>query len=71
MEAGAYLNAIIFVLVATIIAVISVSLARTEPCTIRITGESITVHACQLDSEIIKALGNLKPLSAERLSFHQ
>nr|QTU68633.1 triple gene block protein 3 [Potato virus X]QTU68638.1 triple gene block protein 3 [Potato virus X] len=70
MEAGTYLNAIIFVLVATIIAVISVNLARTEPCTIRITGESITVHACRLDSETIKALANLKPLSVERLSFH-
>nr|QTU68513.1 triple gene block protein 3 [Potato virus X]QTU68518.1 triple gene block protein 3 [Potato virus X] len=69
MEAGTYLNAIIFVLVATIIAVISVGLTRTEPCTIRITGESITVHACHIDSETIKALANLKPLSLERLSF--
>nr|QTU68303.1 triple gene block protein 3 [Potato virus X] len=69
MEVNTYLNAIILVLVATIIAVISVGLTRTEPCTIRITGESITVHACHIDSETIKALANLKPLSLERLSF--
>nr|QTW21077.1 ORF4 [Potato virus X]QZA75398.1 triple gene block 3 protein [Potato virus X] len=70
MEAGTYLNAIILVLVATLIAVISNSLIRPEPCVIRITGESITVHACKLDKDIIKALADLKPLSVERLSFH-
>nr|QTU68478.1 triple gene block protein 3 [Potato virus X] len=70
MEAGTYLNAIIFVLVVTIIAVISTSLVRTEPCVIKITGESITVLACKLDAETIRAIADLKPLSVERLSFH-
>nr|QTU68093.1 triple gene block protein 3 [Potato virus X] len=71
MEANVYLNAIILALVATIIAVISINLTRPEPCVIRITGESITVHACHIDSETIKALANLKPLSVERLSFQE
>nr|QTU68173.1 triple gene block protein 3 [Potato virus X] len=70
MEANTYLNAIIFALVATIIAVISTSLVRTEPCVIKITGESITVLACKLDAETIRAIADLKPLSVERLSFH-
>nr|QTU69278.1 triple gene block protein 3 [Potato virus X] len=70
MEVNTYLNAIIFVLVATIIAVISTSLVRTEPCVIKITGESITVLACKLDAETIRAIADLKPLSVERLSFH-
>nr|QTU69288.1 triple gene block protein 3 [Potato virus X] len=70
MEANTYLNAIILVLVVTIIAVISTSLVRTEPCVIKITGESITVLACKLDAETIKAIADLKPLSVERLSFH-
>nr|QTU67823.1 triple gene block protein 3 [Potato virus X] len=70
MEANTYLNAIILVLVVTIIAVISVNLARTEPCVIKITGESITVLACKLDAETIRAIADLKPLSVERLSFH-
>nr|QNH91024.1 triple gene block 3 [Potato virus X]QTU67843.1 triple gene block protein 3 [Potato virus X]QTU68343.1 triple gene block protein 3 [Potato virus X]QTU68483.1 triple gene block protein 3 [Potato virus X]QTU68918.1 triple gene block protein 3 [Potato virus X] len=70
MEANAYLNAIILVLVVTIIAVISTSLVRTEPCVIKITGESITVLACKLDAETIRAIADLKPLSVERLSFH-
>nr|QTU67858.1 triple gene block protein 3 [Potato virus X]QTU68118.1 triple gene block protein 3 [Potato virus X]QTU68193.1 triple gene block protein 3 [Potato virus X]QTU68413.1 triple gene block protein 3 [Potato virus X]QTU68848.1 triple gene block protein 3 [Potato virus X] len=70
MEANTYLNAIILVLVATIIAVISTSLVRTEPCVIKITGESITVLACKLDAETIRAIADLKPLSVERLSFH-
>nr|QTU68653.1 triple gene block protein 3 [Potato virus X] len=70
MEANTYLNAIILVLVATIIAVISTSLVRTEPCVIKITGEAITVLACKLDAETIRAIADLKPLSVERLSFH-
>nr|QTU68023.1 triple gene block protein 3 [Potato virus X] len=70
MEANTYLNAIIIVLVVTIIAVISTSLVRTEPCVIKITGESITVLACKLDAETIRAIADLKPLSVERLSFH-
>nr|QTU68788.1 triple gene block protein 3 [Potato virus X]QTU69193.1 triple gene block protein 3 [Potato virus X]QTU69263.1 triple gene block protein 3 [Potato virus X]QTU69283.1 triple gene block protein 3 [Potato virus X]QTU69313.1 triple gene block protein 3 [Potato virus X] len=70
MEVNTYLNAIILVLVATIIAVISTSLVRTEPCVIKITGESITVLACKLDAETIRAIADLKPLSVERLSFH-
>ncbi|BAA00252.1 8K protein [Potato virus X] len=70
MEVNTYLNAIILVLVVTIIAVISTSLVRTEPCVIKITGESITVLACKLDAETIKAIADLKPLSVERLSFH-
>nr|AJO26065.1 movement protein [Potato virus X] len=70
MEANTYLNAIILVLVVTIMAVISTSLVRTEPCVIKITGESITVLACKLDAETIRAIANLKPLSVERLSFH-
>nr|QTU90395.1 triple gene block protein 3 [Potato virus X] len=70
MEANTYLNAIILVLVVTIIAVISTSLVRTEPCVIKITGESITVLACELDAETIRAIADLKPLSVERLSFH-
>nr|QAY29811.1 triple gene block protein 3 [Potato virus X] len=70
MEANTCLNAIILVLAATIIAVISTSLVRTEPCVIKITGESITVLACKLDAETIKAIADLKPLSVERLSFH-
>nr|QZA75393.1 triple gene block 3 protein [Potato virus X] len=70
MEANTYLNAIILVLVVTIIAVISTSLVKTEPCVIKITGESITVLACKLDAETIKAIADLKPLSVERLSFH-
>nr|QTU69113.1 triple gene block protein 3 [Potato virus X] len=70
MEANTYLNAIILVLVVTIIAVISTSLVRTEPCVIKITGESITVLACKLDAETIRAIADLKPLSIERLSFH-
>nr|QPD01695.1 TGB3 [Potato virus X] len=70
MEASTYLNAIILVLVVTIIAVISTSLVRTEPCVIKITGESITVLACKLDAETIRAIADLKPLSVERLSFH-
>nr|QTU68898.1 triple gene block protein 3 [Potato virus X] len=70
MEVNAYLNAIILVLVVTIIAVISASLVRTEPCVIKITGESITVLACKLDAETIRAIADLKPLSVERLSFH-
>nr|QTU68238.1 triple gene block protein 3 [Potato virus X] len=69
MEANTYLNAIILVLVVTIIAVISTSLVRTEPCVIKITGESITVLACKLDAETIRAIADLKPLSVERLSF--
>nr|QTU69183.1 triple gene block protein 3 [Potato virus X] len=70
MEANTYLNAIILVLVVTIIAVISTSLVRTEPCVIKITGESITVLACKLDAETIRAIADLKPLYVERLSFH-
>nr|QTU69058.1 triple gene block protein 3 [Potato virus X] len=70
MEANTYLNAIILVLVVTIIAVISTSLVRTDPCVIKITGESITVLACKLDAETIRAIADLKPLSVERLSFH-
>nr|prf ORF 2 [Potato virus X] len=70
MEANTYLNAIILVLVVTIIAVISIFLVRTEPCVIKITGESITVLACKLDAETIRAIADLKPLSVERLSFH-
>nr|QTU69063.1 triple gene block protein 3 [Potato virus X]QTU69068.1 triple gene block protein 3 [Potato virus X] len=70
MEANTYLNATILVLVVTIIAVISTSLVRTEPCVIKITGESITVLACKLDAETIRAIADLKPLSVERLSFH-
>nr|QTU69303.1 triple gene block protein 3 [Potato virus X] len=70
MEANTYLNAIILVLVVTIIAVISTSLVRTEPCVIKITGESITVLACKLDAETIRAIADLKPFSVERLSFH-
>nr|QTU68233.1 triple gene block protein 3 [Potato virus X] len=70
MEINTYLNAIILVLVVTIIAVISTSLVRTEPCVIKITGESITVLACKLDAETIRAIADLKPLSVERLSFH-
>ncbi|RBK18161.1 hypothetical protein BRN96_02635 [Xanthomonas oryzae pv. oryzae] len=70
MEVNTYLNAIILVLVVTIIAVISTSLVRTEPCVIKITGESITVLACKLDAETIRAIADLKPLSVERLSFH-
>nr|BAJ12049.1 Triple gene block protein 3 [Potato virus X] len=70
MEVSTYLNAIILVLVVTIIAVISTSLVRTEPCVIKITGESITVLACKLDAETIRAIADLKPLSVERLSFH-
>nr|APC60274.1 8KDa protein [Potato virus X] len=70
MEANTYLNAIILVLVVTIIAVISTSLVRTEPCVIKITGESITVLACKLDAETIRAIADLRPLSVERLSFH-
>nr|QEQ48792.1 triple gene block protein 3 [Potato virus X]QKO00738.1 TGBp3 [Potato virus X] len=70
MEANTCLNAIILVLVVTIIAVISTSLVRTEPCVIKITGESITVLACKLDAETIRAIADLKPLSVERLSFH-
>nr|QTU90390.1 triple gene block protein 3 [Potato virus X] len=70
MEANTYLNAIILVLVVTIIAVISTSLVRTEPCVIKITGESITVLACKLNAETIRAIADLKPLSVERLSFH-
>nr|QTW21092.1 ORF4 [Potato virus X] len=70
MEANTCLNAIILALVVTIIAVISNSLNRTEPCVIKITGESITVLACKLDAETIKAIAELKPLSVERLSFH-
>nr|QTU68048.1 triple gene block protein 3 [Potato virus X]QTU68053.1 triple gene block protein 3 [Potato virus X] len=70
MEVNTYLNAIILVLVVTIIAVISTSLVRTEPCVIKITGESITVLACRLDAETIRAIADLKPLSVERLSFH-
>nr|QTU67938.1 triple gene block protein 3 [Potato virus X] len=70
MEANTYLNAIILVLAVTIIAVISTSLVRTEPCVIKITGESITVLACKLDAETIRAIADLKPLSVERLSFH-
>nr|QTU68013.1 triple gene block protein 3 [Potato virus X]QTU68018.1 triple gene block protein 3 [Potato virus X] len=70
MEANTYLNAIILVLVVTIIAVISTSLVRTEPCVIKITGESITVLACKLDAETIRAIADLKPLSVGRLSFH-
>nr|QTU68743.1 triple gene block protein 3 [Potato virus X] len=69
MEVNTYLNAIILVLVVTIIAVISTSLVRTEPCVIKITGESITVLACKLDAEAIRAIADLKPLSVERLSF--
>nr|AZM68734.1 triple gene block protein 3 [Potato virus X] len=70
MEANTYLNAIILALVVAIIAVISTSLVRTEPCVIKITGESITVLACKLDAETIRAISDLKPLSVERLSFH-
>nr|QTU69228.1 triple gene block protein 3 [Potato virus X] len=70
MEVNTYLNAIILALVVTIIAVISTSLVRTEPCVIKITGESITVLACKLDAETIRAIADLKPLSVERLSFH-
>nr|QTU68983.1 triple gene block protein 3 [Potato virus X] len=70
MEANTYLNAIILVLVVTIITVISTSLVKTEPCVIKITGESITVLACKLDAETIRAIADLKPLSVERLSFH-
>nr|QTU68738.1 triple gene block protein 3 [Potato virus X] len=70
MEVNTYLNAIILVLVVTIIAVISTSLVRPEPCVIKITGESITVLACKLDAETIRAIADLKPLSVERLSFH-
>nr|ALI93725.1 triple gene block protein 3 [Potato virus X] len=70
MEANTYLNAIILVLVVTIKEVISTSLVRTEPCVIKITGESITVLACKLDAETIRAIADLKPLSVERLSFH-
>nr|AIL49073.1 TGB3 [Potato virus X] len=70
MEVNTYLNAVILVLVVTIIAVISTSLVRTEPCVIKITGESITVLACKLDAETIRAIADLKPLSVERLSFH-
>nr|QTU67948.1 triple gene block protein 3 [Potato virus X] len=70
MEVNTYLNAIILVLVVTIIAVISTSLVKTEPCVIKITGESITVLACKLDAETIRAIADLKPLSVERLSFH-
>nr|ACJ68408.1 triple gene block protein 3 [Potato virus X]ALI93730.1 triple gene block protein 3 [Potato virus X]QWT83688.1 triple gene block 3 protein [Potato virus X] len=70
MEVNTYLNATILVLVVTIIAVISTSLVRTEPCVIKITGESITVLACKLDAETIRAIADLKPLSVERLSFH-
>lgn len=70
MEVNTYLNAIILVLAVTIIAVISTSLVRTEPCVIKITGESITVLACKLDAETIRAIADLKPLSVERLSFH-
>nr|QTU67763.1 triple gene block protein 3 [Potato virus X]QTU67768.1 triple gene block protein 3 [Potato virus X] len=70
MEVNTYLNALILVLVVTIIAVISTSLVRTEPCVIKITGESITVLACKLDAETIRAIADLKPLSVERLSFH-
>nr|AAG12335.2 triple-gene-block protein 3 [Potato virus X] len=70
MEVNTYLNAIILMLVVTIIAVISTSLVRTEPCVIKITGESITVLARKLDAETIRAIADLKPLSVERLSFH-
>nr|QTW21052.1 ORF4 [Potato virus X] len=70
MEVNTYLNAIILALVVTIIAVISSSLTEKESCLIKITGESITVLACKLDAETIRAIADLKPLSAERLSFH-
>nr|AIL49077.1 TGB3 [Potato virus X] len=70
MEVNTYLNAVILVLVVTIIAVISTSLVRTEPCVIKITGESITVLASKLGAKTIRAIADLKPLSVERLSFH-